>query len=188
MSEPTRPTVGTVSGVRTTLRAVAALTLVLAVAGCSGDDGDATPEPAAKPSQKVSPIGPFFGECGSVTDDEVRAAFQVPSFANVTRNSVGCVWEVGGSSSPSVSFSWYRGSPIEREATGSDRIGRPPDWIEIQGQRAFVGSIPGQLCEIGVQYGDDFFHWSVTTGLNEGFVDTCDVAMKLADLTASRTR
>ena len=161
---------------------------MLAVVGCGGDDDSDSPEPSARPTQKVSPIGPFFGECGSVTDAEVGDAFGVASFGSVTKNSVGCVWEVGSSVGPSVSFSWYRGSPIEREATGSDRIGRPPEWIEIDGQRAFVGSIPDQLCEIGVQYGDDFFHWSVTVGLNEGFADTCEVAMKLAELTASRTQ
>ncbi|MBJ8347990.1 DUF3558 domain-containing protein [Antrihabitans sp. YC2-6] len=168
-------------------RVLAAITLAVLVAGCGGNDGDAQPEDSPRASQKVSPIGPFFGECGSATDDEVAQAFSVPAFSKITRNSVGCVWEVGGSSGPSVSFSWYRGSPIEREATGSDRIGRPPEWIEIQGQKAFVGSIPGELCEVGVQYGDDFFHWSVTVGLSTGFVDTCDVAKKLADLTASRT-
>ena len=161
---------------------------MLALAACGDDNGSDTPEPAVRTTEKASPIGPFFGECGSVSDAEVSDAFGVSSFGSITKNSVGCVWEVGSSSGPSVSFSWYRGSPIEREAAGSDLIGRPPEWIEIDGQRAFVGSIPDELCEIGVQYGDDFFHWSVTVGFSSGFADTCEVAMKLAQLTASRTQ
>lgn len=165
--------------------ALGALTLVL-VAGCGNDSDSSTSEPATPTAPKVSPLGPFFGECGSVTDDEVRDAFGVPSL-QVTRNSVGCVWEVGGPLSPSVSFSWYRGSPIGREAAGSGLIGRPPETIQIDGHEAFQGQIPGDLCEIGVGYGDDFYHWSVTWAGQQGPVDPCQVARNLAEKTAQRT-
>ncbi|NMN99404.1 DUF3558 family protein [Antrihabitans stalactiti] len=175
---------------RTKLPAVAAIAVALVLSGCGG--GDKTSDDDAIPTRtppKVSPAGPFFGECGSVTDQEVQTAFGVSSFASVTRNSVGCVWEVGGgSSAPSVSFSWYRGSPIGREAAGSDRLQRPPKPVEIRGHEGFIGQIPGQLCELGLQYGDDFMHWSVTYAGFPPFKDECAVARELAELTASRVQ
>nr|WP_206037886.1 DUF3558 domain-containing protein [Rhodococcus sp. HNM0569] len=159
---------------------------VLAVAACgSGDDAPAPPPPA--PVREVTPPGPFFGECGSVTDDEVARAFAVPPFTDVTRNSVGCEWESGGVGGPSVTFSWYRGSPIGRERAGSDLIGRPAEDISIDGNPGFLASAEDYLCELGVQFGGDFVHWSVTYN---GFIptaDPCDVARELAELSVSRS-
>lgn len=159
--------------------------------GCSSHNSssdDSAPAPSPRPA-KVSPLGPFFGECGNVTDDEVAKAMGQPPFPTVFRNSVGCVWQVdAGLSSPTASFSWYRGSPIGREATGSGLIGRPPEKIDVQGHPGFRGSLSQELCEIGVQYGDDFFHWSISYGLQSASVDPCTAAMNLANLTASRVK
>ncbi len=160
--------------------------LLLTGCGSGSSDADATTTQAAGPS-KPAPLGPFFGECGSVSDDEVKTAFAVSQLPVVYRNSVGCVWEASGPQGPSVSFSWYRGSPIGREAAGSGLIGRPPEKIEVAGHSGFEGSIDG-LCEIGVQYGDDFFHWSVTYAGTPPTAQPCDVARKLAELTASRAK
>jgi hypothetical protein len=167
--------------------ALGALAAVLA--GCSGGGSSGGSASPPTPPLRVSPPGPFFGECGNVTDDEVAQAMAQPKFPVVFRNSVGCVWQSDGTlQTPSVSFSWYRGSPIGREAAGSALIGRPPDWIQIDGHKAFRGSLAQQLCEIGVQYGDDFFHWSVSFGEQDATADPCDVAAKLANLTASRVK
>ena len=171
------------------LSAVAALAIAVTVAGCGGGDDASSDAPAdgGPAPKKVSTEGPFFGLCGSVTDDEVKQAFNVPQLPVVTRNSVGCVWEASGSFGPSVSFSWYRGSPIGRESAGSGLIGRPPDTIEIDGHPGFKGSAGEQLCEIGVQFGDSFMHWSVTYADFPPTADACEVAKKLAELTVSRT-
>ncbi len=171
------------------LGAGAAVAVALLLAGCGSDgSGDAEPTQGPPGQSKPSTAGPFFGECGSVTDDEVLKAVALPQLPVVTRNSVGCVWETGGIFGPSVSFSWYRGSPIGREAAGSGLIGRPPQKIEIDGHPGFEGSSGAELCEIGVQYGDDFFHWSVTYADTPPTADVCGVAKGLAQLTASRTK
>ena len=158
------------------------------MAGCGGahDSGGTGTEGAQDTTKRVSTEGPFFGECGSVTDDEVKQAFNIPNLPVVTRNSVGCVWESNGAFGPTVSFSWYRGSPIGREAAGSGLIGRPPEKIEIDGHPGFRGSAGEELCEIGVQFGDTFIHWSVTYADFPPTADSCEVAKKLAELTVSR--
>lgn len=159
------------------------------MAGCSSGGGSTSSEAPATSTPKVSPIGPFFGECGRVTDDEVATISAQPKFPTVFRNSVGCVWQVDVlGDTPRVSFSWYRGSPIGREASGAGLIGRPTTPIQVQGHPGFRGSETSRICEVGVQYGDDFFHWSVTSGLQDPPTDMCSAAVKLADLTASRLK
>ncbi|MGA9871833.1 MAG: DUF3558 domain-containing protein [Rhodococcus sp. (in: high G+C Gram-positive bacteria)] len=139
-------------------------------------------------SSAAAAAGPFFGQCGSVDDEEVRTKFAVPTFTMVTRNSVGCEWEVSGFTGPSVSFSWYRGSPIDRERSGSELIGRPAEDIEIDGHPGFSASTDGYLCEVGVEFGKDFVHWSVTYGDRAPTADPCDVAHGLAELTVERAQ
>ncbi len=153
--------------------------------GCA-DAGDGSSTVAAAPPHQVTAPGPFFGECGSVTDDEVAEAFAMPPFTAVTRNSVGCEWEVAGAGGPSVTFSWYRGSPIGRERAGSELIGRPATTIDIQGHPGFVASSGGILCELGVEFGGDFIHWSVMYANARPAADPCEVARVLAELSVSR--
>lgn len=178
---------GTGRAGRTTWIAVVAA-VVAVTAGCASDD-----EPAVAPprtTQQVTDPGPFFAECAALSDGDVADAFGLGAFAQVTRNSVGCEWEtyVGG---PSVSYSWYRGSPIGRERAGSDLLGRPAADVEIGGHPGFMGSAQNEsgqnvLCEIGVQFGGDFIHWSVTYGLFTPVADPCAVARDLAELAVER--
>lgn len=109
-------------------------------------------------------------------------------FATTTRNGVGCQWEVAGSSGPSVSFSWYRGSPIGRERAGSDLLGRPAADITIGGHQGFIASTAGSLCELGIAFGGDFVHWSITYGLLPPTADPCTVARDLMEKTVSRAQ
>lgn len=158
----------------------------LLLAGCGGGD-----EPSSSRSSTTADpgaSGPFFGQCGSVDDEEVRSTFAVGAFTMITRNSVGCEWEVSGFAGPAVSFSWYRGSPIGRERSGSELIGRPADDIEIDGHPGFSAATDNYLCEVGVEFGKDFMHWSVTYGDQPPTADPCDVAQQLAELTIERTR
>lgn len=174
---------------RITSVAVAVAVALAVLSGCSDEDPSAAPGQGQPTKPKVSKLGPFFGECGSVTDDEVSRIVGEGKFPAVFRNSVGCVWESDGSGiTPSATFSWYRGSPIGREKAGAGLIGRPAETIKVDGHPAFRGSESPKICEIGVQYDDDFFHWSVTSGIQDPSTDLCQVAMKLADLTASRVK
>lgn len=156
-------------------------------AGCGRDgSGDASGSESGTAS-----AGPFFGECGSVTDEEVAAAVGVPSFAGVVRNSVGCEWQTSPDqdrNAPHFSFSWYRGSPIGRERAGSEMIGRPAADIEIGGHPGFESSLSSRLCELGVQFGDDFVHWSISYGKSDPAADPCVAARQLAELTVTRGR
>lgn len=162
------------------ITAVAAL-----VAGCGGSEDAAGPEGTTTTATAAYQPGPFFGECGSITDAEVQSAFGAGPFGQVTRNSVGCQWETVGFSGPGVSFSWYRGSPIGRERAGSELIGRPAKDIEIDGNPGFEAE-RGTLCEIGVQFGDDFFHWSITYSDQPAARPPCEVGNELATLTVER--
>ncbi len=168
----------------------ALLAAAVLLAGCGGAGSDEG-APGAAPASSAGAPGPFFGECGSVTDDEVATVFGVPGFGTVVRNSVGCEWQLSaqdGQSSPHVSFSWYRGSPIGRERAGSELIGRPATDIEIGGNPGFVASLSSRLCELGVQFGDDFVHWSIAYADATPTADPCGVARQLAELTVERAR
>ena len=168
-----------------------AAVVLLGLTGC-GSDSDTATDDAQATSASQGP-GPFFGVCGGLSDEEVRTAFAVPSFAVVTRNSVGCEWEVSGPTGPSVSFSWYRGSPIGRERMGSELIGRPAADIEIAGQPGFEARSENAtgvtyLCENGLQYGDDFVHFSVMYADSAPTADPCAVAENLMTLVAERAQ
>ncbi|GGF96874.1 hypothetical protein GCM10007304_08590 [Rhodococcoides trifolii] len=171
------------------LVSVSAALLLAACGSSSGDD-----QAGSEPTTTLAPaLGPDFGVCGSLTDDEVRSAFAVPSFAVVNRNSVGCVWETTGPTGPSVSFSWYRGSPIGRERASSELIGRPAEDIEIDGHQGFEAQFEnasGQvvLCESAVQYDADFIHMSVTYSDTPPTADACTVSRDLLELVASRAK
>ncbi|MCQ4121316.1 DUF3558 domain-containing protein [Rhodococcus tibetensis] len=167
---------------------LAAVGVVAALAGCGGGDGSGTDTAAPPSTGQITDPGPFFGQCGSVTDDEVSKAFGMPSFTGVTRNSVGCEWETAGIGGPSVTFSWYRGSPIGRERAGSELIGRPATDIDVRGHPGFIASSEGILCELGVEFGGDFIHWSVMYADVQPAADPCKVARDLAELSVSRAK
>lgn len=169
---------------------VSAAVLML-VTGCGSADNSeapATDRSAVAPVLSPTDPGPMFGECGSVTDDEVVAALGVGTFTAITRNGVGCEWTISGSTGPSATFSWYRGSPIGRERAGSDLIGRPAADITIDGHAGFMASNAGVLCELGISFGGDFVHWSVNYGLGSPPRDPCGVGRSLMELTVSRAQ
>ncbi|NLE78381.1 MAG: DUF3558 domain-containing protein [Rhodococcus sp.] len=168
--------------------AFVAVGLVAVLFGCSGgEEPQADPGSALVRPEPTEP-GPFIEECGSLTDQEVAEAFGMPPFTTVTRNSVGCVWEVGGVAGPSVTYSWYRGSPIGRERAGSELIGRPAADIEIGGHTGFIASASDYLCEIGIAFGGDFVHWSIMYGDSRPAHDPCQVGRALAEKTVERVQ
>lgn len=167
---------------------VVLVTAALVAAGCGRDD---SADESRATESGAAGSGPFFGECGSVTDEEVAEAVGVPGFAGVVRNSVGCEWQTSPDqdrNAPHFAFSWYRGSPIGRERAGSEMIGRPAADIEIGGHPGFESSLSSRLCELGVQFGDDFVHWSISYGKTDPTGDPCVAARRLAELTVARGR
>ncbi|WP_431956338.1 DUF3558 domain-containing protein [Nocardia lijiangensis] len=155
---------------------------------CGGGDGEDSDRAPLRPPPKVAALGPFVGECGHVTDDEVRDIGGLGRISQVYRNAVGCNWQSAGASSPSVTFASYRGSPIDRERAWVSLQGRGPEVIEVGGRRGFQALDPsGRVCDLAVQLDDDFFEWSTFTGnFSEVSGNPCDRMRKLADLTLRR--
>lgn len=170
-------------GVKTLTVGLAAVLPVLAA--CSGSDQPAGPSSSASPAPSAaSQHGPFFPECGGISDATVSQLTQVNGLVNTAKTSVGCQWLAGGSIlGPHFSFSWFRGSPIGRERKTMELSRTSVDDINIEGHDGFIGlnEDPTQgvnLCEIGIGFGDDFIEWSVSYS-QKPFPDACDVAKEL---------
>lgn len=155
------------------------------VAGCSDsgpadtDSGGASASGAAQGSH-----GPLFPQCGGVSDETVAELTRVAGLVNTAQNSVGCQWLArGGIMGPHFSFSWYRGSPIGRERKTEEVSRTSVEDINIDGHSGFiaVGTAPtmgDNLCEVGIQFSDDFIEWSVSFA-QKPYPDPCDVAKEL---------
>ena len=83
---------------------------------------------------------------------------------------------------------WYRGSPIGRERKTEELSRASVEDINIEGHSGFIaiGETPGagnqqsiaSLCEVGIQFQDDFIEWSISFA-EEPYPDPCDVAKEL---------
>jgi len=166
--------------------AVVAAAMIPVFAACSDQSGGSTspsvPE-SPGPSQSAS-HGPMFPECGGVTDQTMAEQTRVTGLVNTARNSVGCQWlQGGGILGPHFSFTWYRGSPIGRERKTEELSRASVEDINIEGHGGFIalGSDPtigNNLCEVGIQFQDDFIEWSISFN-EQPFPDPCDVAKEL---------
>ena len=165
--------------------AVAAVVVPL-IAGCSGDNSPGQPQngPSAPTLAANAKHGPTFPECGGVSDQTVQQLTQIAGVVNTAKNSVGCQWLLnGGIVGPSFSFTWFRGSPIGRERKTEELSRTSVEDINIEGHGGFiaVGTDPtmgDNLCEIGIQFDDDFIEWSVSFA-SQPFPKPCDVAKEL---------
>ena len=166
--------------------ALVAATLIPTMAACS-HSGSKQPQPteSSSPSSAEGHHGPFFPQCGGISDQTVSELTKVPGLVNTAQNSVGCQWLAGGGIlGPHFSFSWYRGSPIGRERKTEELSRSSVEDININGHGGFIaiGSEPtlgDSLCEVGIQFQDDFIEWSVSFN-QKPFPDPCDVAKELA--------
>jgi hypothetical protein len=166
--------------------ALAALALTPALGGCSDTDS-----PQVQPSQQQAPPsaegkhGPMFPECGGISDQVMAELTRVTGLVKTANNSVGCQWLAGGGIlGPHFSFTWYRGSPIGRERKTEELSRTSVEDINIDGHSGFiaVGTDPtlgDNLCEVGIQFTDDFIEWSVSFA-QKPFPPACDVAKELA--------
>ena len=171
------------------LLAVAAAAMIPVLAACSDSEPTSPDMPSSPPTAQGVTHGPFFPQCGGVSDETMAEQTRVPGLVNTARNSVGCQWLAGGGIlGPHFSFTWYRGSPIGRERKTEELSRASVEEINIEGHDGFiaVGELPGigneapiaNLCEIGIQYDDDFIEWSISFS-EKPFPDACDVAKEL---------
>ena len=129
--------------------------------------------------------GPMFPECGGISDQTIAEQTRVTGLVNTASTSVGCQWLAGGGIlGPHFSFSWYRGSPIGRERKTEELSRANVEDVNIEGHDGFIadGRRPDRsapsLCEIGIQFDDDFIEWSISFA-EKPFPDACDVAKEL---------
>ena len=165
--------------------ALAATALV--VGGCSSDSsGPEGPQPSqpSSPQAGNAKHGPMFPECGGVTDQIMAEQTRVTGLVKTAGNSVGCQWLAGGGIlGPHFSFTWYRGSPIGRERKTEELSRTSVEDINIEGHSGFIAlgtdpTLGDNLCEIGIQFNDDFIEWSVSFA-EKPFPPACDVAKEL---------
>ncbi|HYB36180.1 MAG TPA: DUF3558 domain-containing protein [Mycobacterium sp.] len=168
-----------------TALALAAATLIPMIAGCSHSGSNPSQQAQSPaPASGEGHHGPFFPQCGGIGDQTVTDLTKVTGLVNTAQNSVGCQWLAGGGIlGPHFSFSWYRGSPIGRERKTEELSRTSVEDINIDGHGGFIaiGSEPtlgDSLCEIGIQFNDDFIEWSVSFN-QKPFPDPCDVAKQL---------
>ena len=172
-------------------RAVAVLAAVVVpvfAAGCSSDDPTSPEVPQTQSANAEGEIahGPQFPQCGGISDATVIELTGVPGLVNTATNSSGCQWLEGGSIlGPHFSFTWFRGSPIGRERKTEELTRSSVEDINIEGYDGFIAVgenplIPGDvtLCEIGIQFDDDFIEWSVSYD-RKPYPDPCEVAKEL---------
>jgi hypothetical protein len=163
--------------------AVAAAAIIPVFAACS-DSEPANPDvPQTAPVESAA-HGPFFPECGGISDQEVISQTRVPGLVNTAKTSVGCQWLTGGSiAGPHFSFTWFRGSPIGRERKTEELTRTSVEDVNIEGHDGFIAigedpTLGTNLCEIGIGFQDDFIEWSVSYN-EKPFPDACEVAKEL---------
>ena len=76
-----------------------------------------------------------------------------------------------------------RGSPVGRERKTEELSRNSVDDINIEGHDGFIAvgqdpTLGANLCEIAIQYNDDFIEWSISFS-QQPFPDPCDVAKEL---------
>lgn len=168
-------------------RAVTALIAAVGcvLVGCSDTPGtEADPDPSETADQPITEEL-FVGECGSMDNTEVQTLTAVPDLTVVSENAVRCRWESAGGAY--AMFTWYRGSPIDRESSVAEAVGRTIERIDVDGHPGFTAAASGASCEAGVENGDGFVHWSVNYVV-DGPRDSCDVVEDLARSTISKAK
>ncbi|NMO04602.1 DUF3558 family protein [Gordonia sp. TBRC 11910] len=165
------------------------IVVALLIAGCGSntDDNPTTPPTALAPAGS----GPFFGECGGVTIDEVKRETGFSGVSATVDNPSVCEWASDDLRLGAVaSFNWYRGSPISRERATEQLSRESTKNIDINGHQGFIAYDTG-ICEIGIGFGADFFEWSIsagslTTSTAESTQSLCTAAKNLARMSIER--
>jgi hypothetical protein len=167
-----------------------AVLLTPLVAACS----TGSPRSDAPPSHTLNAApGPFFPECGGVSEQTVTRLTGVAGPLTTARTSVGCQWLAGGGvRGPVFAFNWFRGSPIGRERKTEELSGASVTDIDIDGHNGFVAiranaASSHYYCDVGIQYQDDFIDWSISFRKKPSR-DLCDVAKELSRQTIAAAR
>jgi len=167
---------------------LAAVAVVGALSACSdagtADDSQSRAQESDAPLSGQGKHGPEFPECGGISDQTMAEQTRVTGLVKTAVNPVGCQWLAGGGIlGPHFSFSWFRGSPIGRERKTQELSRTSVEDITIEGRSGFIAInddpfLGESLCEIGIQFDDDFIEWSVSFA-EKPYPPACDVAKEL---------
>ncbi|WP_193392914.1 DUF3558 family protein [Gordonia phthalatica] len=162
--------------------ALAALAAGLLVGCSSSDDGG---DSAATETPKAG-TGPQFDRCGGLTTDGVIEMSGMPGLQLVIDNTSTCEWRAGAERNGSVSFNWYRGSPIGRER-GTEQLQRDRSQdYSVAGKPGFIAHSAG-ICETGIAWDADFIEISLASPIAPGQGATipvdrlCDSAKRITE-------
>lgn len=144
---------------------VLAAAAVALVAGCSSSEDD---DPGATATPQAG-TGPEFGRCGGLTTDDVSGISGMPGLELAIDNTSTCEWRSGvDRTNGSVSFNWYRGSPIGRER-GTEQLTRDMSQdYSVDGQPGFIAHSAG-ICETGIAWDADFIEISLASPVGVDF-------------------
>ncbi|MCQ4122010.1 DUF3558 domain-containing protein [Rhodococcus tibetensis] len=159
---------------------------VLTLVGCASGGGEDSGTTDLPPRTSAAETGAFVGECGSLTDAEVYERSGMSGLTPVSRNGIKCRWEADGGARY-VMFTWYRGSPIDRERSVAQGIGHEVHDLEIAGHRGFSSQNEG-FCEVALATGGDFVHWLVRYGGGVTPSDPCAAPTALVEITVEKAR
>jgi hypothetical protein len=167
------------------LAAAAAISTLSACSDSAGpDQSQSGSQESGAPAPKEGTHGPTFPECGGISEQTMAEQTRITGLVKTAVNPVGCQWLAGGGIlGPHFSFNWFRGSPIGRERKTEELSRTSVEDITIEGRSGFIAvnddpMLGESLCEIGIQFDDDFIEWSVSFA-EKPFPPACDVAKEL---------
>ncbi|MET9488515.1 DUF3558 family protein [Nocardia sp. NPDC006630] len=151
--------------------------LLLSACGTPGRDTPAAAPASSKPQVAAPSVD--VGLCGSADAGQVGTQSGLGAVTLVSSDALLCRWEAQDGSS--VTFRWFRGSPIDRyhsdTATSVKR-----DGVDIVGRSGYSWR-GAHSCEAAVPTGDaDFIAWTVDSA-----AATPDAACAAVDRLASAT-
>lgn len=166
-----------------------ALGAVAAFTTACSDGGSASTEPTTSQASTTGPVTEelFVGECGSMDDAELATITGIRGLTASSKNAVRCRWDALDTGAYAM-FTWYRGSPIDRERAVAAQIGREIDIIDADGHPGFTAKSGELSCEAGVESGDGFLHWSLNYSYAAPSRDSCDVVADLARATVQKAK
>ncbi|MGQ4619778.1 DUF3558 family protein [Nocardia sp. R7R-8] len=143
--------------------------------GCSRA-GSVTAAPASTAQTQSEPM--FVGQCGSAGDAEITDISGLGRMRLMSTDPLLCRWEADSAGS-SITFKWFRGSPINEYRTDNQGGNATRTTIDVDGHAGFAW-LGARSCEVAVSSGaGDFIAWTVESTARPA-ADECTAATKLA--------
>ncbi|WP_026917335.1 DUF3558 family protein [Gordonia shandongensis] len=150
---------------------VAVATVGLLAACGSGEDESAS----ATTETPTAGSGPTFERCGGLTTEDVTEISGMRGLRLMVDNTSVCEWRRDSAREETVSFNWYRGSPIGRER-GTEQLQRDSTRdYEVDGHPGFIAAHAGGICETGISWDADFIEISVAAQSSDGTGPSKDI-------------